>query len=296
VSLRLIFCKYKNKSQNYSKNILFLQKKAMHVDYDMIMTYSGQEIKLMVLLAERSDCNRVKITNKAISELLGCTINTIKAKIKKIVANGHLIVHAPGNDANEYELVYLQTGKIAGVKKLAGYQKFDTPLDLMKTPINIEHPDNFKDKIYKEKNDYIYNKYSSNIKYNSNSNIYLKEKIKNKMTNPNFDESFYTKIGKNQIDALKANDLSSLNDEQIEMLVEFMEHRKLIKKPMTHLAVKRCITNMGKLPVKDVQILMDKAIMSSWIDWYYPDALPKVKPEDRMKNNATELLKEIRGF
>lgn len=269
----------------------------MHVDYDMIMTYSGEEIKLMVLLAERSDCNRVKITNKAISQLLGCTINTIKAKIKKIVANGHLIVHAPGNDANEYELVYLQTGIIAGVKKLTGYQKIDTHLDLIKTPINIEQPDTFKDEIYKGKSknyDYIY-KYSSNIKYNSINNN-LKEKIKNKMTNPNFNEEIFAKIGKNQIDALKANDLTSLNAEQIEMLVEFMEHRKLIKKPMTHLAVKRCITNMGKLPVKDVQTLMDKAIMSSWIDWYYPDALPKVKPEDKMKNNATELLKEIRGF
>lgn len=265
----------------------------MHVDYDLIMTYSGHEIKLMVLLAERSDCNRVKIANKALTNLLGCTLNTIKAKIKKMILNGDLIVHASGNDANEYELIYLQNGKIAGVKKLAGYQKIDTRLDLMKTPINIEVLDTFKDNIYKEKNDYIY-KYSSNVKYNNN--IYLKEKIENKMTNPNFDESFYTKIGKNQIEALKANDLSSLNAEQIEMLVEFMEHRKLIKKPMTHLAVKRCITNMGKLPVKDLRFLMDKAIMSSWIDWYYPDALPKVKPEDRMKNNATELLKEIRGF
>lgn len=267
----------------------------MHVDYDLIMTYSGDEIKLMVLLAERSDCNRVKIANKGLTGLIGCTINTIKAKIKKMIVNGDLIVHASGNDANEYELAFLQTGKIAGIKKLTGYQKIDTPVDLMETPINIEVLDTFKDNIYKGKNDYIY-KYSSNIKYNSNNNIYLKEKIKNKMTNPSFDESFYAKIGKNQIEALKANDLSSLNAEQIEMLVEFMEHRKLIKKPMTHLAVKRCITNMGKLPVKDVRFLMDKAIMSSWIDWYYPDALPKVKPEDRMKNNATELLKEIRGF
>lgn len=264
----------------------------MHVDYDLIMTYSGDEIKLMVLLAEQSDCNRVKITNKALAELLGCTINTIKARIKKMIANGDLIIHASGNDANEYDLVYLKIGKIAGVKKLVGYQKIDTRLDLMETPINIEVLDTFKDKKINEKNnkfDYIYNN-------NINNNIYLKEKIKNKMTNPNFNESFYTKIGKNQIEALKANDLSSLNAEQIEMLVEFMEHRKLIKKPMTHLAVKRCITYMGKLPVKDVRFLMDKAIMSSWIDWYYPDALPKVKLEDRMKNNATELLKEIRGF
>jgi len=153
----------------------------MHVDYDLIMTYSGYEIKLMVLLAEQSDCNRVKISNKALTGLMACTINTIKAKIKKMILNGDLILHASGNDANEYELVFLQTGKIAGVKNLTGYQKIDTPINLIETPINIGGLDTFKDKKINEKNnkfDYIYNN-------NINNNIYLKEKIKNKMTKIN---------------------------------------------------------------------------------------------------------------
>ena len=137
--------------------------------------------------------------------------------------------------------------------------------------------------IFKEKNDYIYNNNYNNI------NI-----LRNKDTNTNMINysTNMEKIGKKQIESLKQVDLSQVPDDKLELLMEFLEHRHWLKKDMSPLAIKRTLTPLMKYSTAEVKFLMDKAIHNNWIDWNYPDALPKKVQDDKAK----DLLKEIRGF
>ena len=106
--------------------------------------------------------------------------------------------------------------------------------------------------------------------------------------------SYYNNIGQKQLKALSSLDVD-LSDAQLELLIDFLEYRNQIKKPLTAKGISYHIRDIKKEKVEVVKAMMERCIKNGWQGWYFPDKKDSpVQADNTMKNNAEKILKGLR--
>lgn len=136
---------------------------------------------------------------------------------------------------------------------------------MQKSCTNIIDNNNIDNNI-NNNNNYNYNNKDNNTiinnKYNNNTsnNIY---------SNNNNNNDNNSNVNERQELVKVVNDL--VKDEELkDLIVEFIKMRKLMKKPLTEFALKRCINKLSKLSVnisKQKEIVI-QSITNGWLDFY----------------------------
>lgn len=106
--------------------------------------------------------------------------------------------------------------------------------------------------------------------------------------------SYYNNIGQKQLKALSSLDVD-LSDAQLELLIDFLEYRNQIKKPLTAKGISYHIRDIKKEKVEVVKAMMERCIKNGWQGWYFPDKKDSpAQADNTMKNNAEKILKGLR--
>lgn len=105
---------------------------------------------------------------------------------------------------------------------------------------------------------------------------------------------YYNNIGQKQLKALSSLDVD-LSDAQLELLIDFLEYRNQIKKPLTAKGISYHIRDIKKEKVEVVKAMMERCIKNGWQGWYFTDRKDSpVQADNTMKNNAEKILKGLR--
>jgi len=115
-----------------------------------------------------------------------------------------------------------------------------------------------------------------------------------KKNTPLYNYYYNNNIGSKQLKALSSLDVD-LSEPQLELLIDFLEYRNQIKKPLTAKGISYHIRDIKKEKVEVVKAMMERCIKNGWQGWYFPDKKDSpVQADNTMKNNAEKILKGLR--
>ncbi len=114
-----------------------------------------------------------------------------------------------------------------------------------------------------------------------------------KKNTPLYNSYYNNNIGQKQLKALSSLDVD-LDEAQLELLIDFLEYRNQIKKPLTAKGISYHVRDIKKEKVEVVKAMMEKCIKNGWQGWYFPDRQEPQKPADNLKDNAKKILNGLR--
>lgn len=114
-----------------------------------------------------------------------------------------------------------------------------------------------------------------------------------KKNTPLYNYYYNNNIGSKQLKALSSLDVD-LDEPQLELLIDFLEYRNQIKKPLTAKGISYHIRDIKKEKIEVVKAMMERCIKNGWQGWYFPDRQEPQKPNDNLKDNAKKILNGLR--
>lgn len=209
------------------------------------------------------------ISKKALGDLFPyMTLSQIDYAIKKLIESGYLITGNYNKSTYDRTLWYAITNNGYSILEYSemelgnfrnGKKNITEPIPYISNNINNNTNNNNTIDNYnynnKDNNTIINNKDN-----NTSNNIY---------SNNNNNNDNNSNVNERQELVKVVNDL--VKDEELkDLIVEFIKMRKLMKKPLTEFALKRCINKLSKLSVnisKQKEIVI-QSITNGWLDFY----------------------------